>query len=361
MRAFQFFFGGMVERRMMDGPVPGFKNILTIIFPFSRLYGNWRHKAHFDYFLGECYPGLSLKLDNKEVAMDKARPPLMTEEEWKELDRKISQLWKIIRKLERLQATEPSRKTAADLTRRQREKEKLENQLVERNIGLAIGKARAMFRMRNLDETILPDMEQHGKIGLMIASRRYNPRHKAKFSTYAMWWIRHEIKRFVAEEGVVRLSCGVHEQWLKLIGFQGRFIQKTGRFPYDDEILSGTGLSQDQLNNVREAENTQRIARLDRPISHGDPDTLGDLLVDKKSLEPFRKIEESSFRLEFWKSARKILTEKEFFVAFKHFREDQDLDTIAKALGIKRSKARNSLIVIVRKLKRHRPRFQRLT
>ncbi|WP_287368293.1 sigma-70 family RNA polymerase sigma factor, partial [Mesorhizobium sp.] len=41
------------------------------------------------------------------------------------------------------------------------------------------------------------DLIQEGNVGLMIAAKKFEPERGLRFSTYAQWWVRHEITEAV--------------------------------------------------------------------------------------------------------------------------------------------------------------------
>lgn len=43
------------------------------------------------------------------------------------------------------------------------------------------------------------DLEAAGRIGLIRAARKFDPERGFKFSTYAVWWVRHEVGRVIAD------------------------------------------------------------------------------------------------------------------------------------------------------------------
>jgi RNA polymerase primary sigma factor len=59
----------------------------------------------------------------------------------------------------------------------------------------------------------LDDLLQEGNIGLMKAAERYEWRRGFRFSTYATWWIRQQVSRFVADKSrTIRLPVHIHEK-----------------------------------------------------------------------------------------------------------------------------------------------------
>ena len=59
----------------------------------------------------------------------------------------------------------------------------------------------------------LDDLLQEGNIGLIKAVDRYDWRRGFKFSTYATWWIRQQVGRYVADKGkIIRLPVHVYEK-----------------------------------------------------------------------------------------------------------------------------------------------------
>jgi len=69
--------------------------------------------------------------------------------------------------------------------------ENAERQLIEANLRLVVSTAK---RYRHLGRSAL-DLVQEGNIGLMKAVRNFNYTRGYRFSTYAIWWVRHAIIR----------------------------------------------------------------------------------------------------------------------------------------------------------------------
>ena len=70
------------------------------------------------------------------------------------------------------------------------------NELIESNLSFVV---KVASEYRNLG---LPfeDLLNEGNIGLIEAARRYDPRKKVKFITYAVWWIRQSIIHALSDQ-----------------------------------------------------------------------------------------------------------------------------------------------------------------
>lgn len=85
----------------------------------------------------------------------------------------------------------------------------------------------------------LSDLIQEGNIGLIKAVDRYNWRRGFRFSTYATWWIRQQVSRFVADKSkMIRLPVHVYEKTQRLAHAYHSFELERGRTPTIEEIAA---------------------------------------------------------------------------------------------------------------------------
>lgn len=83
----------------------------------------------------------------------------------------------------------------------------------------------------------LDDLLQEGNIGLIKAVDRYDWRRGFKFSTYATWWIRQQIGRFVADSGkTIRIPVHVYGKTQRIAQAARAFELRHGHAPTLEEI-----------------------------------------------------------------------------------------------------------------------------
>ena len=91
--------------------------------------------------------------------------------------------------------------------------------LVKSNLRFVVNIAN-LYKGQGLD---VCELISEGNMGLMEAARRFDPNQKIKFISYAVWWVRQNITRAIAEKGrMVRISA---EKELVL----RRFAKKGGK------------------------------------------------------------------------------------------------------------------------------------
>jgi RNA polymerase primary sigma factor len=107
------------------------------------------------------------------------------------------------------------------------------DQMAVANLKLVVSIAKKyMFSGEPLD-----DLLQEGNLGLIKAVERYDWRRGFKFSTYATWWIRQQVGRYVADKcKTIRLPVHVFETTQRIAHFTHGFEETNGRAPTQEEV-----------------------------------------------------------------------------------------------------------------------------
>ena len=121
--------------------------------------------------------------------------------------------------------------------------------LVEENSGLIWSVARRFFG-RGVDAE---DLYQLGCVGLLKAIDGYDESFGTKFSTYAVPKISGEIRRFLRDDGMIKVSRGIKEQAAQLHAARTALEQRIGREPSISELSRETGMSPEDIAFVETA------------------------------------------------------------------------------------------------------------
>ena len=121
--------------------------------------------------------------------------------------------------------------------------------LIEKNLGLVHHIVRR-FAGRGYD---LEDLFQIGVIGLMKAIDKFDLQMEVKFSTYAVPMIAGEIKRFLRDDGMVKVSRTIKENGFKVRMARQRLQSRLNREPTLQELGQEAGLSREEIVLAMEA------------------------------------------------------------------------------------------------------------
>ncbi len=115
--------------------------------------------------------------------------------------------------------------------------------LVEENTGLIWSIARRYFG-RGVEPD---DLYQLGCVGFLKAIEGFDTDYGTRFSTYAVPKISGEIRRFLRDDGTVKVSRGVKEQAAKIRAARLLLEQRLGREPKLSELAAETGISPEEI------------------------------------------------------------------------------------------------------------------
>lgn len=136
------------------------------------------------------------------------------------------------------------------------------------------------------------DLMQQASLGLFTAIKRFEPVRNVAFSTYAMWWIRQHIVRYIHDHNsAIRIPVHLHEQTLKLRRAQEKLEANPSVTPTIEELSKESGLSVERIQTL------QNIPTVSTSLNAlvGDEDTeLGSFFSDQTSLNYIEEIENDS-------------------------------------------------------------------
>ena len=145
--------------------------------------------------------------------------------------------------------------------------------LVSENLGLVHAVIRR-FERRGHDRE---ELFQIGCIGLMKAVDHFDTSLNLAFSTYAVPMITGEIRRFLRDDGMVKVSRTLKEQGYKISKARERLVSVLGREPDMAELSRETELSAEEIAMALDA--NREVESIYRPIYEKDGDEL--LMIDQ--------------------------------------------------------------------------------
>lgn len=131
------------------------------------------------------------------------------------------------------------------------------------------------------------DLFQIGSIGLMKAIDKFDMSYDVRLSTYAVPMIIGEIKRFIRDDGIVKISRSIKENNWKIKQAAGRFADANNREPTVEELVCATGLSKEDIviaaSAVKEPEYIDRedYTGLELRLEDDKEEVLNQILLEK--------------------------------------------------------------------------------
>lgn len=182
----------------------------------------------------------------------------------------------------------------------------------------------------------IDDLMQEGFIGLCNAVECYNPDGGAKFLTYAAFWIRQAIKRYVDNYGsAVRIPVNTREKINSLRQFSRAFVVEHGREPTEREIRLYFGYSRKEYQLLVESQSIGNLESIDGLVPGTDDLTVGELVADPANQYEnlIDQIEQQELSDTLWNLVD-TLPEEQRDVVRTQYQEDLTLPQVGDRLGM---------------------------
>ena len=196
--------------------------------------------------------------------------------------------------------------------------------LVEENLGLVFTVVKR-FLGRGCE---MEDLIQIGSIGLLKAIDKFDLAFEVKFSTYAVPLIAGEIKRFLRDDGMIKVSRSLKEMAAQIYSTKDQMEKRLGREPMMEELEVELGLSGEEM--MLALESCAEIESIYRPVYQGDGNAV--LLMDK--LVERENANEKVLNHMLLEQLLKLLEEQERrLIDLRYFRDKTQMET-ARELGL---------------------------
>lgn len=129
------------------------------------------------------------------------------------------------------------------------------------------------------------DLDQEGYLALYDAVDGYDPVAGCQFLTYARYWIRQRMARYIRNNGTIRLPVGEQGRIRELEKLEASYMSYLGRKPSEGEIAGILGLSRKQVRQLREASILGRVGSLDVPVGEEGDTALWELIASGEDME----------------------------------------------------------------------------
>lgn len=196
--------------------------------------------------------------------------------------------------------------------------------LVEKNMGLVHSIARR-FQNRGVE---MEDLIQIGSIGLLKAIDKFDLTYEVRFSTYAVPMITGEIKRFLRDDGMVKVSRSLKEEAARIYAVREVFMGEQGREPTLEELAEELQLTREEV--ILAMESAAQIESLQKTIYQSDGSDIA--LEDKLPFEKNQQ-EEVLDRMLLEQMLGSLNTEERELIYLRFFKE-RTQSNIAKKMGM---------------------------
>lgn len=198
----------------------------------------------------------------------------------------------------------------------------------------------------------MEDCLQEAYFGLWEAVKRYETSENVLFMTYAGYWIKQSVQRYIEKCGaVVKIPSHTRQKIARYKKIVERLSQEQGRTPTDAEVAANMGVSLAAVQEIKGY--MQGVASLDSPLSVDDELTLGDSVQADFSLEDetIDKMYEEYSKSELWGIVEHYTGERENHIIKEYFIHNKSMPEIAKEQSITVGRVREIKEVGLRRLR----------
>ena len=199
-----------------------------------------------------------------------------------------------------------------------------ENEFIKNNIGL-VHLVVKRFLLRGSETE---DLVQIGMLGLYKAMKNFDFSYDVKFSTYAVPMITGEIKRYLRDDGIIKVSRTIKEMNKKIKFETEKFEKENQRQPSLNEISQITGISKEDI--IMSINSSDNVVSLDETATKEDEKLLLiNKIADVNAYDETKIVDKIAIK----EMISKLKPKERQVIILRYFKE-MTQENIAKMIGV---------------------------
>lgn len=199
--------------------------------------------------------------------------------------------------------------------------------LVKNNLGLVYNIAKR-FSGRGYE---IEDLNQIGAVGLIKSIKKFDTKYNVQLSTYSVPFIMGEIKRYIRDDGSVKVSRSLKELASKIKQIQQEYLLKNGQEIKIEKIAEILKVSKEDIALALDANSANIVTSINEPIyneNSGKETCVADIIPDNKNEEL-----EIANKLTINKLIQELNDQEKNIVILRYYKGKTQTE-VAKKLGI---------------------------
>ena len=170
-------------------------------------------------------------------------------------------------------------------------------------------------------EPSLIDLVQEGNLGLIRAAEKFDHRMGCRFSTYASYWIKHYITRFIAKRSrTIRVPIRKGDLYKKIKKAQETLTGDLGKEPSFKEVACLLGIDENTVSDIMEV--FQPTVSLEHPLN-ADEFNLYEVVGDEKFKSPDEYIYRHDLREELERAMNSLMDNEKKILKLRFGLDDE--------------------------------------